>query len=163
MDQTLITVLRYSITYYQKDLFICAQYANKHKATALHKAYWLSCCLWSLSLLHVNIKLFLYKPIYLSFQYNEQLLGILRVKMNAVFSLTLAWSPMVSSSYRQVSDFWNYWPGLASYILAVKWEKKENFYLFFPKIVSLTLYRSVISCTLAACMGVLYSSKLSQK
>ena len=43
MDQTLITVLRYSITYYQKDLFICAQYANKHKATALHKAYWLPC------------------------------------------------------------------------------------------------------------------------
>ena len=42
-DQTLITVLRYSITYYQKDLFICAQYANKHKATALHKAYWLPC------------------------------------------------------------------------------------------------------------------------
>ena len=41
MDQTLITVLRYSITYYQKDLFIFAQYANKHKATALHKAYWL--------------------------------------------------------------------------------------------------------------------------
>ena len=32
MDQTLITVLRYSITYYQKDLFICTQYANKHKA-----------------------------------------------------------------------------------------------------------------------------------
>ena len=26
MHQTLITVLRYSITYYQKDLFICAQY-----------------------------------------------------------------------------------------------------------------------------------------
>ena len=44
MDQTLITVLRYSITYYQKDLFICPQYANKHKATALHKAYWLPCC-----------------------------------------------------------------------------------------------------------------------
>ena len=43
MDQTLITVLRCSITYYQKDLFICAQYANKHKATALHKAYWLPC------------------------------------------------------------------------------------------------------------------------
>ena len=43
MDQTLITVLRYSITYYQKNLFICAQYANKHKATALHKAYWLPC------------------------------------------------------------------------------------------------------------------------
>ena len=43
MDQTLITVLRYSITNYQKDLFICAQYANKHKATALHKAYWLPC------------------------------------------------------------------------------------------------------------------------
>ena len=43
MDQTLITVLRYSITYYQKDLFICAQYANKHKATALHKTYWLPC------------------------------------------------------------------------------------------------------------------------
>ena len=43
MDQTLITVLRYSITYYQKDLFICAQYANKHKGTALHKAYWLPC------------------------------------------------------------------------------------------------------------------------
>ena len=43
MDQTFITVLRYSITYYQKDLFICAQYANKHKATALHKAYWLPC------------------------------------------------------------------------------------------------------------------------
>ena len=38
-----ITVLRYSITYYQKDLFICAQYANKHKAIALHKAYWLPC------------------------------------------------------------------------------------------------------------------------
>ena len=37
MHQTLITVLRYSITYYQKDLFICAQYANKHKATALNK------------------------------------------------------------------------------------------------------------------------------
>ena len=43
MDQTLITVLRYSITYNQKDLFICAHYANKHKATALHKAYWLPC------------------------------------------------------------------------------------------------------------------------
>ena len=43
MDQTLITVLRYSITYYQKDPFICPQYANKHKATALHKAYWLPC------------------------------------------------------------------------------------------------------------------------
>ena len=43
MDQTLITVLRYSITYYQKNLFICAHYANKHKATALHKAYWLPC------------------------------------------------------------------------------------------------------------------------
>ena len=43
MDQTFITVLRYSITYYKKDLFICAQYANKHKATALHKAYWLPC------------------------------------------------------------------------------------------------------------------------
>ena len=43
MDQTLITVLRYSITYYQKDLFTSAQYANKHKATALHKAYWLPC------------------------------------------------------------------------------------------------------------------------
>ena len=47
MDQTLITVLRYSITYYQKDLFICAQYANKHKATALHKAYWLPCFLFA--------------------------------------------------------------------------------------------------------------------
>ena len=46
MDQTLITVLRYSITYYQKDLFICPQYANKHKATALHKAYWLPCCIF---------------------------------------------------------------------------------------------------------------------
>ena len=45
MDQTLITVLRYSITYYQKDLFICTQYANRHKATALHKAYWLPCYL----------------------------------------------------------------------------------------------------------------------
>ena len=43
MDQTLITVLRYSITYYQNDLFICSRYANKHKATALHKAYWLPC------------------------------------------------------------------------------------------------------------------------
>ena len=43
MDQTLITVLRYSITYYQNDLFISDQYANKHKATALHKAYWLPC------------------------------------------------------------------------------------------------------------------------
>ena len=43
MDQTLITILRYSITYYQNDLFICAQYTNKHKATALHKAYWLPC------------------------------------------------------------------------------------------------------------------------
>ena len=31
MYQTLITVLRYSITYYQKDLFICTHYANKHK------------------------------------------------------------------------------------------------------------------------------------
>ena len=38
-----MTVLTYSITYYQKDLFICAHYANKHKATALHKAYWLPC------------------------------------------------------------------------------------------------------------------------
>ena len=45
MYQTLITVLRYSITYYQKDLFICTHYANKHKATALHKAYWLPCCI----------------------------------------------------------------------------------------------------------------------
>ena len=50
MDQTLITVLRYSITYYQKDLFICAQYANKHKATALHKAYWLPCYFFHLKL-----------------------------------------------------------------------------------------------------------------
>ena len=33
----------HSITYYQKNLFICAQYANKHKATVLHKAYWLPC------------------------------------------------------------------------------------------------------------------------
>ena len=24
-------------------IYICAQYANKHKATALHKAYWLPC------------------------------------------------------------------------------------------------------------------------
>ena len=46
MDETLMTVLRYSITYYQKDIFICAQYANKHEATALHKAYWLPC--WKL-------------------------------------------------------------------------------------------------------------------
>ena len=51
MDQTLITVLRYSITYYQNDLFICAQYANKHKATALHKAYWLPCLLFPCKLL----------------------------------------------------------------------------------------------------------------
>ena len=54
MDQTFITILRYSITYYQKDLFISAQYAIKHKATALHKAYWLPClplvCKASLSL-----------------------------------------------------------------------------------------------------------------
>ena len=49
MDQTLITVSRYSITYYQNDLFICAQYANKHKATALHKAYWLPCCFFFLN------------------------------------------------------------------------------------------------------------------
>ena len=49
MDQTLITVLTYSITYYQKDLFICAQYTNKHKATAMHKAYWLPC--W-----HINLE-----------------------------------------------------------------------------------------------------------
>ena len=47
MDQTLITVLRYSITYYQKDLFISGHYANKHKATALHKAYWLPCYLFA--------------------------------------------------------------------------------------------------------------------
>ena len=26
-------------------IYICAQYANKHKATALHKAYWLPCLL----------------------------------------------------------------------------------------------------------------------
>ena len=60
MDQTLITVLRYSITYYQKDLFICAQYANKHKATALHKAYWLPCCLCIISsglIPHCNMSL----------------------------------------------------------------------------------------------------------
>ena len=24
-------------------IYICAQYANKHKATVLHKAYWLPC------------------------------------------------------------------------------------------------------------------------
>ena len=29
MAKTLMTVLRYSITKYQKDLFMCAQYANK--------------------------------------------------------------------------------------------------------------------------------------
>ena len=54
MDQTLITVLRYSITYYQKDLFICAHYAKKHKATALHKAYWLPCGLfdWTGQVVH---------------------------------------------------------------------------------------------------------------
>ena len=46
MDQTLITVLRYSITYYKKVLFICAQYTNKHKATAQHKAYRLPCGRW---------------------------------------------------------------------------------------------------------------------
>ena len=61
MDQTLITVLRYSITYYQKDLFICAQYANKHKATALHKAYWLPCLLF-LSLSQFKLKCFSLKP-----------------------------------------------------------------------------------------------------
>ena len=31
MDQTLITVLRYSITYYQKDLFICARMPTNTK------------------------------------------------------------------------------------------------------------------------------------
>ena len=44
MDQTLITVLRYSNNLLLKGpIYICAQYANKHKATALHKAYWLPC------------------------------------------------------------------------------------------------------------------------
>ena len=56
MDQTLIIVLRYSITYYQKDLFICAQYANKHKATALHKAYWLPCCPFTTKNYHFYLK-----------------------------------------------------------------------------------------------------------
>ena len=57
MDQTLITVSRYSITYYQNDLFICAQYANKHKATALHKAYWLPCLCYNLMLCSKNCTL----------------------------------------------------------------------------------------------------------
>ena len=45
----------------------------------------------------------------------------------AVFSLTLARSPMASRSYRRASDFLNYSPGLASDILAErKSEKKEE-------------------------------------
>ena len=66
MDQTFITVLRYSITYYQKDLFISAQYANKHKATALHKAYRLPCYILQRcsSTQPVSIQYFLRYPIF---------------------------------------------------------------------------------------------------
>ena len=32
MAKTVMTVLRYSITKYQKELFMCAQYANKHNS-----------------------------------------------------------------------------------------------------------------------------------
>ena len=57
------------------------------------------------------------------------------IKMDSVFSLTLARSPMASRSYRQASDFLNYSPGLASDILVeLKSEKNEK--KFFFKISS---------------------------
>ena len=56
-----------------------------------------------------------------------QILVLLVVVLTAVFSLTLARSPMASRSYRRASDFLNYSPGLASDILAErKSEKKEE-------------------------------------
>ena len=50
----------------------------------------------------------------------------------AVFSLTLARSPMASRSYRRASDFLNYSPGLASDILA-EWKSKKKRKKIFPK------------------------------
>ena len=41
-----------------------------------------------------------------------------RVRRHTVYSLTLAQSPMASSSCWQASNLLNYLPGLASYILA---------------------------------------------
>ena len=55
---------------------------------------------------------------------------------HTVFSLTLARSPMASRSYRRVSDFLNYSPGLASDILAERKSEKKKKKIFFKKIVS---------------------------
>ena len=54
----------------------------------------------------------------------------------AVFSLTLARSPMASRFYQQVSDFLKYSPSLASDILAEAKQKsrKKKFYLFFQNL-----------------------------
>ena len=49
----------------------------------------------------------------------------------AVFSLTLARSPMASRSYRRASDFLNYLPGLASDILVEQKSRKFFFTRFF--------------------------------
>ena len=61
-----------------------------------------------------------------------QLTKFSRTKMlHAVFSLTLARSPMASRSYRRASDFLNYSPGLASDILAERKRGKFFFTRFF--------------------------------
>ena len=52
---------------------------------------------------------------------------------DAVFSLTLARSPMASRSYRRASDFLNYSPGLASDILAERKSEKKEEKNFFKK------------------------------
>ena len=54
----------------------------------------------------------------------------------AVFSLTLARSPVESTSCRMgtgENDFLKLFPGLARYILPEKRGKKENYHLFFKK------------------------------
>ena len=53
-----------------------------------------------------------------SAQLKSQLKTVDPIQPKSVFSLTLARSPMASSSYRRASDFLSYSPGLASYILA---------------------------------------------
>ena len=54
----------------------------------------------------------------------------------AVFSLTLVQVPVASSSYRWVSDFLKYSPGLATHILVEKQNKRKILLVFqklFPK------------------------------
>ena len=56
---------------------------------------------------------------------------VLLTSPQAVFSLTLARSPMASRTYRRASDFLNYSPGLASDILAERKSGKFFFTRFF--------------------------------